>query len=201
MEIYYFKSADEFREWLFENHAEVKEKWLGFYKKNSKLTGITYKEAVDQALCFGWIDGVTHKVDENSYTVRFTPRKTKSYWSQVNIKRMEELLKLGLVQPSGLIAYHRNNQKELNLYPNEGEPRQLSEEYLSKFQENPKAWEFFQTQAPSYRKIAIYFVMSAKQEETRQRRLDKVIAYSEKGERIPEVPGSRKTPQHPKSHL
>jgi len=157
---------------------------VGFYKKNASEKGITYKEAVDQALCFGWIDGVRNSVDETRYKNRFTPRKPKSIWSAVNIKRVGELAQLGLMHPAGQKVFDKRDVKKSNLYSFERENVALSEEFEKKFQENKVAWEFFKSKPPSYQKPALWWVMSAKQEETRLKRLTTLIEDSEKGRKI-----------------
>jgi uncharacterized protein YdeI (YjbR/CyaY-like superfamily) len=187
MNIIYFKAATEFREWLAENHAKEKEVYLGFYKKEAKEKGITYPEAVEQALCFGWIDGIRKGVDAASYTNRFTPRKAKSIWSQVNLKKIAELIEAGLMHPAGLKVYNERDQTKTNLYSFEAESRQLSDDFIVKFKTNQKAWQYFQSQSASYQKTASWWVMSAKREETRLKRLDILIANSEEGMKIPEL--------------
>lgn len=184
MNLKYFSSSSEFRKWLEKNHAEVKELWVGFYKKDSKLKGITYPEAVDQALCFGWIDGIKKKVDEISYTNRFTPRKSKSYWSSSNMKRVGELSKLGLMHPSGITVFNQRDKKKIKQYSYEMKNRSLHQSYIKIFKTHKKAWEFFISQAPSYQKIASYWVMRVKREETRLKHLNILIEDSENKRRL-----------------
>jgi uncharacterized protein YdeI (YjbR/CyaY-like superfamily) len=183
-QIKFFKSQAEWRSWLKKNHDKVDEIWIGFYKINSGKEGITYKEALDEALCFGWIDGVRYGVDELSYKNRFTPRRPKSNWSDVNIKRVKELIELGLMQPSGLKAFKEGGEYGLSRYSFEAKTRELAPDYVTKFMKNKAAWEFYNTQPPSYRKSANWWVMSAKQEDTRLKRLNVLIQDSENKLRI-----------------
>jgi uncharacterized protein YdeI (YjbR/CyaY-like superfamily) len=187
LDLKYFKSSSEFRKWLEKNHAVTAELWVGFYKKDSNIKGITYPEAVDQALCFGWIDGIKKKVDEVSYTNRFTPRKSKSNWSSTNIKRVGELLKLGLMHPSGIEKFNRRDKKKIKQYSYEREVRTLVPSYIKIFKSHENAWNFFVSQAPSYQKVASFWVMTAKKEETRLRRLNTLIDDSANNRRLAEV--------------
>lgn len=179
--ITYFKSAAEFRRWLEKNHARKTELWVGFYKKGAAKKGITYQEALDQALCYGWIDGILKRVDDESYTHRFTPRKAKSTWSKVNSKRVGELKKLGLMQPAGLAAFQRRTRENAGIYVHENRPVPLSAVFAKRLRASREAWAFFQQQTPSYRKLATAWVMSAKREETRERRLAALIEDSARG--------------------
>lgn len=183
MKVQIFNSAAKFRDWLVKNHARESELWVGMYNQRSEKTSITYKEAVDEALCFGWIDGVRKSVDDVTYTVRFTPRKVKSYWSRVNLKRMDELIKLGRVAPAGLDAHKRRDRKS-GKYSFENEERKLDAESERQFKANPKAWEFFKAQVPWYKRTASFWVISAKKPETRLRRLETLIGDSEHGRRL-----------------
>ena len=176
----FFKSAAECRRWLERNHDKVTEQWFGFYKKNSGKAGITYQEALDEALCFGWIDGLKKSVDESSYTFRFTPRKPKSVWSVVNTKRAEELCKLGRMKPAGLKAFAVRDPKRSGIYSFENRPRKLSASCEKEFKAHKEAWKFFQSQPPGYQRTASFWVMSPKQEATRLRRLARLINDSEK---------------------
>ena len=179
MDVKYFKSSSDFRKWLEKNYAKAAELWVGFYKISSNIKGITYPEAVDQALCFGWIDGIKKKVDELSYTHRFTPRKSKSNWSTTNIKRIGELTKLGLMHPSGLTVFNQRDKKKIKQYSYERELPSLDKSYEQLFKANEMAWTFFQSQPPSYKKVATFWVISAKKEETRLHRLNILIEDSE----------------------
>jgi uncharacterized protein YdeI (YjbR/CyaY-like superfamily) len=178
-----FSSAAEFREWLEENHNSVPELWLGFYNKRTEKKSITYREALDEALCFGWIDGVRKSIDDITYTQRFTPRKAKSYWSAVNIKRAGELAKLGRMASPGLKAFAQRTV-DSGKYSFESRPNKLPTAYERQFKANAAAWKFFQSQAPWYQRTATFWVVSARQEETRQRRLAILISDSENRRRI-----------------
>ena len=181
----HFESRKAFRKWLEKNHDKVKELFIGFYNRASGRGGLTYREALDEALCFGWIDGVRKNVDEDSYMQRFTPRTKKSYWSAVNTKRFEELRKMGIVAPPGQAAFDARDASKTQKYSFEREQAEVfSPEMEKKFRAKKKAWEFFEKQPPSYRKLAAFFVMSAKQEETRAKRLERLIATSTEQKRL-----------------
>lgn len=181
----FFTSQSQFHTWLEKNHDKANELLIGFYKTTSKKPGKTYKEALDVALCFGWIDGVRKGMDKERYTIRFTPRRKGSIWSQVNIKRHCELVKLDLMQPAGLKVFQERDPKKEKLYLHEQEKTfTLDVAQEKKFRANKKAWKFFSLQAPSYRKVAIWWVVKAKQEATRLRRLEQLINISEKGKRL-----------------
>jgi uncharacterized protein YdeI (YjbR/CyaY-like superfamily) len=187
-----FKSASELRAWLEKHHAEAAEVWVGFYKKASGKKGITYSEAVDEALSFGWIDGLTKGLDEATWTIRFTPRKARSHWSAINIKRFGELKAEGRVRPSGLRAFEDRDTTKRK-YSYEAPPQRLDPKYEKKLRVNRRAWAFWETQPPSYQRAARFWVMSAKKEETRLRRLGLLIESSRKGERVPPLrPPGRK---------
>lgn len=174
----YFETAADFRAWLRSNHDSARELLLGFYKKNSGRRGITYAEALDEALCFGWIDGIRKSIDDVSYMIRFTPRKPKSNWSQVNLKRAGELVELGRMQPAGLKAFQGRDLEKSRQYSFEQTNPVLGASDETMFRANAKAWDFFQSQAPSYQRAAIWWVTSAKKDETRLRRLATLIADS-----------------------
>jgi uncharacterized protein YdeI (YjbR/CyaY-like superfamily) len=179
----YFESRAAFRAWLATNHDSATVLRVGFYKQGSGRASVTYVEAVEEALCFGWIDGVRHTVDELSFTARFTPRKPKSSWSAVNLKRVEALIARGLMHESGLIAYQQRDPERAQ-YSYEERPQQLPEPYLARFQAVEPAWRFFTAQPPWYQRTAAFWVVSAKQESTRERRLATLIADSGAGRRI-----------------
>lgn len=185
MEPLYFPSPAHFRAWLQEHHAKERELLVGFHKKSSGEPSITWPESVDVALCFGWIDGVRKNVDITRYTIRFTPRRPGSIWSKINIDRVRELTDLGLMQPAGLKAFARRTDEKSAIYSYEQRKNAtLGEAYEPTFRRNRKAWDFFQDQAPSYRRVCSWWVISAKQEETRLRRLAELIASSAKGRRV-----------------
>lgn len=182
----FFKKSEEFREWLEKRHKKDSELIVGFYKKGTGKESMTWPESVDEALCYGWIDGIRRKVDEESYSIRFTPRRPKSIWSAVNIANVEKLIREGRMKPEGLAAYERRKEHNSAVYSFEqsNEDLVLSEEYEAIFKKNKKAWAFFQNVAPSYRRPAIWWVKSAKREETRLKRLNELIADSEAGLRV-----------------
>ena len=184
MKFKYFKSASEFRRWLAVNHARLGEIWVGFLKKDSGKGGLTYAEAVDEALCFGWIDGLKKRVDELSYTHRFTPRKPKSNWSRINIQHVERLKKAGRMTPAGLEAYAAREPERSGVYSFENAPRRLAAADEKQFKADKTAWEFFQQQPPGYQRLAIWWVVSAKKPETRARRLGQLIAESRNAHRL-----------------
>jgi len=178
-----FSSSAEFREWLETNHGRAPELWLGFYNKRTDKKSITYREALDEALCFGWIDGVRKSINAITFKQRFTPRKPKSYWSSVNITRVGELAKLGRMASSGIKAFERRTS-DSGKYSFESRAKKLPPAYERQFKATPGAWKFFQAQAPWYQRTSSFWVLSAKQEETRQRRLATLIRDSEKGRRL-----------------
>jgi uncharacterized protein YdeI (YjbR/CyaY-like superfamily) len=158
---------------------------LGFYHTGSGKTGITYFEALDEALCFGWIDGIRKNFDSSSYTIRFTPRRPRSIWSAINIKRVESLTERGLMRPAGVAAFEKRSKARSGIYSFEQREPNLGTVYRKKFVANKEAWTFFRSQAPSFQRDATWWVMSAKKEETRIKRLDELIAHSSKGSRPP----------------
>lgn len=181
--IRFFKTPVEFRRWLKTNHAKETELWVGFYKVDSGKPSITWKESVDQALCFGWIDGVRKSIDGESYKIRFTPRKRKSNWSRVNIKRYSELLEQGLIEPAGKKAYEATSSKRRD-YSYEQEKRVLSPEFMRLLKKSKKAWAYFSNEAQWYQRTVSFWVMCAKKEETQLRRLKRLIKDSEQGVRL-----------------
>ena len=180
----FFANQIQFRKWMEKNHEKDSELWVGFYKKDSGKESITWPQAVDEALCFGWIDGIRKSIDSLSYMIRFTPRKSTSNWSVINIKRAKELSELGLMHPAGISVFKNRDEKKSNQYSFEQKSVKLDEEYEKKFRANKKAWNHFQSMAPSYKKTATWWVMSAKQEETRERRLNILIKDSELAQKI-----------------
>ena len=190
----FFARSSDFRAWLEDHHDRAKELWVGFYKKGSGKPSITWPEAVDEALCFGWIDGVRKGIDDVSYANRFTPRKPRSTWSAVNIKRARELADLGLMRPAGLKAFEKRVEEKSGIYAYEQRNvAELGAAYEQQFRANKKAWDFFQGQAPWYRKAAIWWVMSAKKEEIRLKRLAMLSEDSQHGRTVP--PLTRPTDQ------
>jgi uncharacterized protein YdeI (YjbR/CyaY-like superfamily) len=179
----FFATSSEFRKWLEANHQTETELLVGYYKVGTGKPSMNWSESVDEALCFGWIDGVRRTIDAESYCNRFTPRNPKSNWSAVNIKKVEELIRLGKMMPAGLAAYEKRSNARSAIYSYENRPESFTPEMEAWFRENDKAWSFFSDQAPSYRKTTIYWVMSAKQEATQKSRLEKLIEACEAGKR------------------
>ena len=182
----FFKSPSEFRKWLAVHHANAEELLVGFYKKSTGKPSITWPESVDEALCFGWIDGIRRRIDEDSYSIRFTPRKTSSTWSTVNIKRAQELTQERRMTPAGQKAFQARKENRSGIYSYEQRSAELVEPYAGKLRRNKAALNFFASQSASYRKAANWWVVSAKQEETRLRRLEKLIQLSAAGQTIPQ---------------
>ena len=189
----FFKSPSAFRKWLAANHSTAKELWVGFYKKSSGKPSITWPESVDEALCFGWIDGLRKSIDEDSYMIRFSPRNPGSIWSAVNMGNAERLIKENRMQPAGLKAYEARKENRSGIYAYEQRSPELIEPYLGKLKRNKKAWEFFQAQPPSYRKTMNWWIVSAKKEETRLKRLEQLIEDSAAGRRIGLLTPSKKS--------
>ncbi|MBZ5653237.1 MAG: YdeI/OmpD-associated family protein [Acidobacteriia bacterium] len=188
MKAKFFPSPSAWHAWLEEHHQKHEELWVGFYKVGSSKPSITWPEAVDGALCFGWIDGVRKSLDESSYVIRFTPRRARSVWSAVNIKRVAELTSLKLMRPAGVQAFERRTGDHSEIYAYEQRMgARLSAEYEKKFRANQKAWKYFQAQPPWYRRTASWRVISAKKEETRLKRLAQLIDDSEHERAIPEL--------------
>lgn len=180
----FFPTQEDFREWLEENHEKETELIVGFYNVKSGKTSMTWSEAVDQALCFGWIDGVRRKVDEESYSNRFTPRRANSNWSAVNIEKVRVLTEKGLMMPAGIAAFAKRKEEKSAIYAYENELKKLSDEFEKQFKSNESAWNFFEKQANWYKKQMINWVMTAKQEKTRESRLAKLIIESESGRKL-----------------
>jgi uncharacterized protein YdeI (YjbR/CyaY-like superfamily) len=183
MEPRFFNTPADFRAWLQQHADKETELLVGFYKVGSGKPSITWPQSVDEALCFGWIDGVRKSIDHESYTIRFTPRKATSIWSAVNIKKVAELTEKGLMQPAGHAAYAKRQESRSAIYSFENEAKELKSEYEQQLKANKKAWEFFESQAPWYKKVSIHRIMTAKQEKTQLSRLETLIKASEKGER------------------
>ena len=184
MKLTFFKTSAHFRKWLEKNHATTPELWVGFYRKGSGKPSITWPESVDEALCFGWIDGIRKRVDEISYQIRFTPRRRGSIWSAINIKRAQELRKQKKMRPAGLKAFAARRDYRSGIYSYEQRTAELPEPYVKMLLKNKTAWDFFQAQPPSYRKMMSWYIVSAKKEETRSQRLKKLISASAKGKRL-----------------
>jgi uncharacterized protein YdeI (YjbR/CyaY-like superfamily) len=183
----HFRTAADFRAWLEKNHAKASELILAFWKKGSGRKGMTYAEAVDEALCWGWIDGVRRSIDEHSYSGRFSPRLPKSKWSAVNLRHYERLEQDGRVAPPGAAARARFDPDEHTPYSFEARVTELPPELRRRFAAEKGAWAFFQEQPPGYRRTATHWVTSAKRVETRLRRLAELIEVSAEGLRLPQV--------------
>jgi uncharacterized protein YdeI (YjbR/CyaY-like superfamily) len=180
----HFLTPAHFRRWLEEHHATATELQIGFYKKSAGKPGMVYKEALDEALCFGWIDGVVHRLDAERYMQRFTPRKRGSIWSNINVGHVARLKAAGRMRPAGLAAFAGRSAAKTGVYAFEQAAKQLPPAYAKRFRANKKAWAFFTAQAPWYQRLAIHKIVSPKQLATRERWLDRVIADSAAGRRF-----------------
>jgi uncharacterized protein YdeI (YjbR/CyaY-like superfamily) len=186
MEPTFFATPADWRAWLEEHHETERELLVGFWKRGTGRPSITWPESVDEALCFGWIDGVRRRVDDECYTIRFTPRQKRSTWSAVNIARVAELEAEGRMRPAGLAAFARRSDDRTAIYSYEQRrTAELGPGEEAELRANPAAWAHFQAQTPSYRRAAAHWVMSAKREETRRRRLEQLVAESAQGRRPP----------------
>ena len=188
----FFRTPAEFREWLAEHHATADELLVGYFKKGSGKASISWPESVDEALCFGWIDGVRKSVDAISYTIRFTPRRRGSLWSSVNVGRARALIEQGRMQPAGLKAFEARLENRSGIYSYEQRSVELEAPYDRLLMENRAAWSFFHEQPASYRKAVSWWILSAKKEETRLKRLAKLTEFSARGQRLTET-----TPEKP----
>ncbi|WP_211241564.1 YdeI/OmpD-associated family protein [Cystobacter fuscus] len=191
----FFATPADWRAWLEKHHEQQPELLVGFYKRDSGRPSITWPESVDQALCFGWIDGVRKRLDEHSYTIRFTPRKPRSIWSSVNIQRVRELTGQGLMRPAGLRAFEARSEERSGIYSHEQKDTALPEAYDKQLKANKKAWSFFQSQAPWYQRAALHWITSAKKEETRLKRLATLLQDSAEGRTVHHL---TRTPPAPK---
>lgn len=181
----FFSTPARFRQWLLKNHESAPELWVGYYRKDSGRPSITWPESVDEALCFGWIDGIRKKVDDESYKIRFTPRRAKSIWSAVNIACVAVLTREERMQPAGVAAFARRDESNSAVYAFENrESAKLTNADEREFRRDPAGWEFFQRQPPGYRRLAAWWVISAKRPETRRKRLDRLITTSHAERRI-----------------
>ncbi|CAN5683990.1 YdeI/OmpD-associated family protein [soil metagenome] len=183
----FFATPAEWRAWLEENHANKDEVLVGLYKKASGLPSMTWSESVDQALCFGWIDGRAKGIDELSWCIRFTPRRERSNWSAVNIKKVAQLTEQGLMHPAGVAAFERRSDERSRVYSHERANAKLGNAYEKEFRANKEAWAFWESRPPGYRRIATWWVISAKQEATRRRRLATLIEDSANGRSISQL--------------
>lgn len=192
MDVRFFKNTAELRKWFRTNRDRQVEVYIGFYRKGCEKKAITYAEALDEALCWGWIDGIRKRVDDESYTNRFTPRKEKSIWSLVNIEHVARLTAEGRMQPSGLAAFEKRKSERTGVYSFEQDSVVFEPEMLSEFQSHKVAWEYWMNQPPGYRKVATHWVTSAKRVETRERRLRTLIEDCAQGLRLAESTGRKR---------
>src|SRR5438093_10418748 len=174
-EVRIFGGPSEFREWLEEHHNSESELWVGYYKRGVAKSSITYPESVEQALCYGWIDGIGYRINDEVHANRFTPRKRRSNWSAVNLAKVAELEKAGLMHPAGRKAFEERDQRRDAPYSYENRPHDLPPDAAARMQANAEAWRYWQAQTASYRRAATWWIVSAKQEATRQRRLETLI--------------------------
>lgn len=196
-DVEYFPAPQDFRAWLEIHHGTCTELWMGFYKKATGKPSPTWSESVDQALCFGWIDGIRVSIDDERYANRFTPRKPGSNWSAVNLQKVAALAEQGLMMPAGMAAYEARQPEKSQEYSYENRHIPLGPENEAAFRADRRAWEFFESQAPWYQRTAAFWVMSAKRKETRKARLAQLIDDSAAGRRIKQLDQSRRKPARP----
>lgn len=183
-EIIFFSNEKDFTNWLEENHTKKNELWVGYYRKNTGINSkFTWSKSVDVALCFGWIDGIRKSIDEQRYKIRFTPRKVDSVWSEVNVNKVKSLIELGKMKPLGLELFNKRN--DVKGYSSTQRNIILDKKYENQIRANKQAWNFFSNLAPSYKRDSIWWIMSAKKEETQLKRLNILITCSENKQKIP----------------
>lgn len=182
--VIFFDTASDFRSWLAKNHDTTSFRWVGFYKKSAGRSAMAYTDAVEEALCFGWIDGQLGGIDEHSHAIRFTPRRAGSIWSNVNVRRMNGLIEAGRVEKSGFAAFEARSDDRTGVYSSENPPLEFTAELEARFQRHGAAWDFWSQQPPGYRRQMTWWVMNAKREETRSRRMDALIEQHGTGERV-----------------
>ena len=194
MEATFFETPEDFRTWFEANHELETELLVGFYKKATKLKSIDWSQSVDQALCYGWIDGIRRRIDDKAYSIRFTPRKKRSHWSNVNIEKVAELMEKGWMKPAGIAAFERRDEKNSRLAAFEQKGKiELSEAFLQQIKMNEEAWNYYQNKlTPSSRKATNHWVMSAKRESTKERRMIVLIESCLQGQKIPMFRQKRK---------
>jgi uncharacterized protein YdeI (YjbR/CyaY-like superfamily) len=180
----FFENQQEFRFWLKNNHQTEKEILVGYYKVSTKKPSLTWSQSVDEAICFGWIDGIRKSIDEQSYCIRFTPRNPDSNWSAINIKKAEELIGKGLMQPNGLKLYEQRKSSKSGAYSYENKPVALPENLEKMLKSHSRAWLFFNAQSESYKRTIYYWILDAKQDKTKETRLEKLIKFSEQNKRL-----------------
>ena len=190
-DVVFFEGLQQLRAWFEANHDTASELWVGYHRQRTGRPSVTWQDVVDQELCFGWIDSVRYSLGDDSSAQRITPRRKGSTWSAINIKRFGELERLGLVHPNGRAAFERRDEARSGIYSYENRGRGLDGPLEAEFRKHTRAWKFFEAQPPSYRSTAAYWVMSAKRDETRRRRLERLIEHSRNGERVPPFQASR----------
>jgi uncharacterized protein YdeI (YjbR/CyaY-like superfamily) len=183
-EVKFFATSAHLRRWFEQNHETVQELWVGFHRKDSGRPSVTWPESVDEALCVGWIDGIRKRIDEESYKIRFTPRRAGSIWSAINVRRVAVLEKEGRMRPAGRGAFSKKRENKSGIYSYEQRPAELPEPYRSTLAADRRAAEFLAAQSPSYRKLMTWFILSAKREDTRLARLEKLVAACHAGRRL-----------------
>ncbi len=184
MKVRFFRAPAELRDWFDEHHDTEQELWVGFHKRSTGRPSVTWSESVDEALCVGWIDGIRKRIDADTYKIRFTPRKTTSTWSKINMDKVAALQKAGRMRPAGVKAYEARRANMVGIYSYEQRTAELDEPYRSLLRRNKAAWAFFEAQPPSYRKMMGWYIHSAKREETRLARLKKLEAASARQKRL-----------------
>jgi len=189
-----FRSPGAFRSWLKKNHSGSSELIVRLYRVHAADKGLTYRQALDEALCFGWIDGVRRSLDGDSFTTRFSPRRPRSTWSNINVRHVQRLINEGRMERPGLAAFNAREKKRTGIYSFEQPPSKLPPAMGNRFRAQKKAWAHFQSRAPWYKRVSIFWVMSAKREETRETRLAVLIACSGRGEPIPVLARAKKSP-------
>ena len=182
--VVFFQSSAHFRRWLRQHHQKKPELWVGYYKQGAQKSGMTWAESVDEALCFGWIDGIRRGIDKRRYVIRFTPRRKKSIWSAINIRNVQRLVEAQRMHASGIKAFAARIENRSGIYSYEQRPRELPPSIALQIRRNKKAWDFFQAQPPSYRRQVTWWLVSAKKEETRTKRLQTLLAASAKRRRL-----------------
>lgn len=180
----FFSSPAHFGRWLESHHASETELWVGLYKKHAAHRGMTYIQAVDEALCWGWIDGVMRRIDDDRVMQRFTPRNAKSTWSLVNVAKVKVLMKAGRMRLPGLATFKARDPKRTGIYSFEVAPAEFSAVQLRQFKRTAGAWKWYRAQAPSYRRVTTHWVVRAKQEATRVRRLESLISHCAEGRKL-----------------
>jgi uncharacterized protein YdeI (YjbR/CyaY-like superfamily) len=188
----FFDASQDLRDWFDENHATTSELWLGYHKVGSGRPSVSWSDAVDEALCVGWIDGIVRRIDDDSYAQRFTPRRAGSTWSSVNVAKVGVLIALGQMRPAGMRAFEARTVERTGIYSYEGTPEALSDDELERFRAETAAWKDWESRPPSYRKAAIHWVTTAKGASTRERRLAALIEDSLAGRPIKPLAWTRK---------